>query len=239
MARNRKKKSLYEVIGRSRLKSGHEKTLGRFFPERSEKNQAIEAGTTTAVPEGVPGWPKRPRIVQFNAGRIEFSMPYQLAIALLLGLILLVLVAFRLGQINQKASDSAEETQKMAVEATVTAVRTADIAEKAPVNAKKVGQVEPKGNNLIVIQTYQLRTHLEPVKQYFAEKGIETEIMKIGDMYYLVTKDKYENPERPGTDGYQAKQKIIEFGAKYKSPQGFESFGRKPFHDAYGMKLDN
>jgi hypothetical protein len=80
---------------------------------------------------------------------------------------------------------------------------------------------------------------LEPAKQYFADKGIETEIRKSGDAYLLVTKEKYDNPERPGTDGYAAKQKIIELGAQYKAPQGFDQFGTKPFHDAYGMKFDD
>ena len=90
-----------------------------------------------------------------------------------------------------------------------------------------------------MIQTYQLRTHLEPVKQYFAQFGIETDIKKIGDWYYLVTKDKYENPEKSGTDGYFAKQKIIELGAEYKAPQGYETFGSKPFYDAYGQRFDD
>jgi hypothetical protein len=77
------------------------------------------------------------------------------------------------------------------------------------------------------------------VKQFYTENGVETEIRKIGGMYYLVTTSKYENPEKQGTDGYLAKQKIIELGAKYKAPQGYETFGTKPFHDAYGMKFDD
>jgi hypothetical protein len=84
-----------------------------------------------------------------------------------------------------------------------------------------------------------LREHLEPVRLYFAEKGIETEIRRIGDRYYLVTSQKYDNPEREGTEGYQAKQKIIETGAGYKSPPGYESFGTRPFSDAYGMRFDD
>jgi len=31
----------------------------------------------------------------------------------------------------------------------------------------------------------------------------------------------------------------VKIGADYKAPQGFGSFGTKPFHDAYGMKFDN
>ncbi len=58
-------------------------------------------------------------------------------------------------------------------------------------------------------------------------------------MYYLVTKEKYDNPERSGTDGSKAKQDIIKLGAAYKAPQGYGTFGPKPFHDAYGMRFDD
>ena len=95
------------------------------------------------------------------------------------------------------------------------------------------------GNNRIVIQTYDKRADLELVQYHFTEGNIETEIRKIGDTFYLVTVDKYENPDREGTDGYAAKQKIIERGARYKAPQGYETFGAKSFETAYGMKFDD
>ena len=102
---------------------------------------------------------------------------------------------------------------------------------------------ESKGNNRIVIQTYDKRADLELVQYYFAEGGIETEIRKIGDTFYLVSADKYEkDPKIEGTDGYAAKQKIIEWGARYKAPQGYETFGAKSFETAYGrygMKFDD
>ena len=72
-----------------------------------------------------------------------------------------------------------------------------------------------------------------------SKKMTETEIKKVGDWYYLVTKHRYEKPDRAGTDGYLAKQEIIKLGAKYKAPAGYESFGREPFHDAYGKKFDD
>ena len=64
----------------------------------------------------------------------------------------------------------------------------------------------------------------------------ETEIRKIGGRFYLLTKEKYENPNNPGTDGYAARMRIIELGAGYVSPPGHDSFGAEPFYDAYGMK---
>jgi len=249
MARNRRKKSLYEVISKTRLKSSYSKTLEQLHPEKSDKDEPATAKSAIQVPERAAQWPKRPRIVQFNAGRIEISMPYEIAIALLLGVVLLVLVVFRLGQnlSSQKVTVSAtkvpKSVQKEAVRVAASATQTPDAVEKTspdvPVSAEKVGPAKSKGDNRIVIQTYQLKAHLEPVKQYFAGFGIETEIKKIDDWYYLVTKNKYENPERPGTNGYSAKQKIIELGAKYKAPSGYETFGSKPFHDAYGKKFED
>ncbi len=252
MVSNREKKALYEVIGRTRPKPHYDKTLEQLHPEKSSKDKQIATKFPTRMPARAAKWLNRPRIMQFNAGRIEISMPYQLAIALFLGLVLLALVAFRLGQItylsSQKVADSAakmpESMQKAAPEVTAgTPQRAAPVEEKAPVppSAQKVEPVKPKGDNRIVIQAYQLRADLEPVKQYFAQFGIETEIIKISDWYYLVTRDKYENPGKPGTDGYFAKQRIIELGAKYNAPQGYETFakkGKKPFYDAYGKKFD-
>ena len=98
---------------------------------------------------------------------------------------------------------------------------------------------ESKGNHQIVIQTYKKRADLEMVQYHFTEGGIETEIRKRGDTFYLVTTEKYDNPDREGTDGYAAKQKIIEWGVKYKAPQGYEPFGAKSFETAYGKNFDD
>jgi hypothetical protein len=245
MVSNRGKKALYEVIGRTQSKPHYDKTLEQLHPEKSSKDKQVATKFPGRLPARAARWLNRPRIVQFNAGRIEISMPYQLAIASLLGLVLLVLVAFRLGQMtylrSQKAADSVAKMpgsmQKAAPEMTAGAPQRAAPAEEKT----KVEPVGPEGNNRIVIQAYQLRADLEPVKQYFAQFGIETEIIKISDWYYLVTKDKYENPEKPGTDGYFAKQRIIELGAEYQAPPGYETFakkGKKPFYDAYGKRFD-
>lgn len=235
MARSRKKKALYEVIGKTWPKPGS----GRAGEQPPVKKSGTDE---SAAPKPVGTvWPRRPRILQFNAGRIELSLPYQLAIALILGLVLLVLVFYRLGQMSypaeQESSNPAAKIKDVDWDrptgpATVDRTPAPGAAE----NAEAVGQ---KGRNRIVIQTYETRTQLEPVKEYFASFGIKTEFRKIGGWYYLVTQDKYENPEKRGTDGYLAKERIIELGADYKAPEGYESFGKKPFHDAYGMRFDD
>lgn len=243
MVRNRKKKAFYEVIGKTWPKPHYDKMLHQ---EKPSEDTPITPKSLISMSR-LTKWPRRPRIVQFNVDRIELSIPYQLAIALLLGLILLVLVVFRLGHglgAKRQAASAAEvqqNTRMAALEAvadTMPAAAPVEIEAPVPASAEETVPADLKGNNRIVIQTYQVRAHLEPVKQYFARFGIETEIRRIDNWYYLVTENRYENPEKPGTDGYLAKQKIIQLGAEYKAPPGFETFGSSPFHDAYGMRFD-
>ena len=241
MVRNRKKKALYEVISRTGSKSSYDRLLRQPHPGEPGKGKPVASEPAT-LSRGVSKWPRRPRIVQFNAGRIEISMPYQVAIALVLGIILLLLVFFRLGQITYLSSEGisgADVEMPQTVEKVVPEASAEPPQPLEPASAEKIEAVRTEGNNRIVIQTYQFRAQLEPVRQYFAQFGIETEIRKIDGWYYLVTRERYENPEKLGTDGYLVKQKIIDLGAKYKAPPGYETFGTKPFHDAYGMRFDD
>ncbi len=231
MTRNRKKMALYEAINKSSLKPLCGKELQQLHPSEASENKmpVIDAS------ENLMKWPRRPKLLQFNAGRIEMSVPYQLGTALLLGLVLLFLVVFRFGQsvsYKQKTIESVVEKLEIikataAKEGVLSKIKKQDVAKSA----------SQDGNNRIVIQTYQTRAELEPVKEYFGQHGIETEIKKISGWYFLVTTQKYGNPSKSGTDGYLAKQKIINLGANYKAPPGYGSFGPKPFHDAYGKKF--
>jgi len=241
MAFYRGRKALYEVMGKSRYKYGYNKASEPPYPEKAPQD---EPPAEPLVPEA-PRWLRGPKIFQFTAGRIEVSLPYQIAVAILMGVVLLFLVVFRLGQLSYKQPAAASKISNPAQQPAAEPVVIAKSAEKklplpGVIQQKPESAAsEPRKNNRIVIKSYPLSSHLEPAKQYFADKGIETEIRKSGDAYLLVTKEKYDNPERPGTDGYAAKQKIIELGAQYKAPQGFDQFGTKPFHDAYGMKFDD
>ena len=248
MVKNKRKKALYEVMSKARDKPGYGRTLEKMQPKSSvEVKSAVNKETSKATSR----WMRKPRIVQFNFGRIEFSMPYQLAVALALGLILLVLAAFRLGQEYNPTDQGAIST---AVERPQINRRTpiereaADIREPlAPVEdstlrgIEDVTPVQPKstGNNVIVLVQYEARADLVPVKAHFAEYGIETEIVMESGSYFLQTKNRYDNPGTPGTDGYKVKQKIIEVGAKYKgrAPPTFETFAPNFFSDAYGKKV--
>lgn len=246
MARNRKKIAFYEVISKTRLKPDSGGAVGRLHPEKADKDESIAVEATTPVPEKLTRWPRRPKAVQFNASRIEISMPYQVAILLVLGVILLVLVVFRLGQISQRAANPAEEMaasqQKAAGQATAGTPKIPDVAEKitpTPASAEKVEPAKPQGNNVIVLVEYQAQADLVPVQRHFAEYGIETEIIRENGRYFLVTEDRYENTDTPGTEGYKTKQRIIQVGPLYKgkAPEGYETFSPHFFRDAYGKKL--
>ena len=241
MTRKRRKKSLYEVIGQGRLKSFQDKALEHVHAEKGTEEQLLQRDYTEP-PAAVSGqWRRRPRIVQFSGSRVELSLPYPLAIAALMGVVLLFLVVFRLGQVAYKREvvfEPAQMSESMATEAGQGG-ESAVAAKKIPRTAEPVIST---GNNQIVIQTWNNRTQLVPVQKYFAAKGVATEIRHRGDMYYLVTRNKYQNPQRAGTDGYAARERIVELGAKYKAPQGYESFrkvGQKPFNDAYGMRFSD
>jgi hypothetical protein len=212
-------------------------------------------------------WVNKPHIVQFNAGRIEFSIPYPVGIAVFLAVLLVIVVVFRLGERlggnetvqppNPVKTTPAAVKQPTVVNKTVVqtppagvkpAKEAPKVVESKPAAADAAKQATPEssgpapvstGRNRVVIQMYQVRSHLEPAKEYFDKMGVATEILEKNNWYYLVTKNKYDNPDKAGTNGYQAKQKIIELGAGYKAPPGNETFGPKPFSDAFGMRFED
>jgi hypothetical protein len=254
MVHNTKKKALYEVIGRAGAKPGYE----QLHPNGTA-GQTPSAGSTS-LPQASSGqaqsvvrWAIRPSVVQFNAGRIELSIPYQVGIAVVLGVLLAAVVLFRLGERvgNREVAGNAPAATKPVVNkpAELRPVAPKPVTQDTPVvkqptaqdtSAAAVAAAQPTstGRNRIVLKIYQVRSHLEPAKEYFDKMGIATEIIEKNNWYYLVTKNKYDNPEKAGTDGYLARQKIIEIGSGYKAPVGFESFGPKPFSDAFGMRFD-
>ena len=94
MARNRGKKALYEVMSKARARQGYDKALDQVHLEKTEEvKPAVEQLKPAAEKaKAAADWWKKPRIAQFNAGRFEFSVPYQVAIALGLVLVLLPLL---------------------------------------------------------------------------------------------------------------------------------------------------
>jgi len=247
MARSHGKKSLYEVFSKDRKsQSLASRLMDRLkpTPKIHEPQTIIQSPVSNQISESMLRWPRKPRLLQFNAGRVEISMPYQLAIAIVLAIVLIGLVFYRLGQISyknmiEKPANPAKQASKNNAKRANAKTRKSPMSSRNLSKTQNVTSVRFLGSNRIVIQTWSDRAQLEPVKWYFARNGIKTEVRKIGDDYYLVSADKYRNPQTLGTDGYRALQRIIELGAGYKPPPGYASFGKKPFHDAYGMKFDD
>lgn len=236
MARKKKKMALYEVFTRGLSNTRRSKDLQRLHPPESAK---VASGDSRRRAARGTSFSPRPKMVQMNRGRLEVSVPYQLAIAIGLGVVLLALASYRLGQHNalkETVAAAGYSEQPAVVEPAATS--EAEAGDDEAVTEENSGDegLTSTGDNRIVIQTWKNETQLIPVQAYFSGHGIETEIRKIGQMYYLVTTAKYDNPQRPGTDGYRAKQRIVELGAGYEPPPGYGSFD---FKSAYGMKFDD
>jgi hypothetical protein len=257
MARNRGKKALYEVMSKARQKPGNDRSLERMPPKSAgEDGPGVKPKSVGAATKGKVQWSRRPRPLQYNAGRIEFSIPYQVAIALVLALILVILASYRLGQFSYRPKD-AEPAQPSGLMRQVEQKDTTDRAsievmpssptgvEDTPPRTERVeANTEPNaegdastGNNVIVLVQYDKLADLTPVQAHFEEHGIMTNIDIRNGRYFLQTVDTYDNPDTPGTDGYKAKQKIIEVGRTYKAPPGYEPFAPHYFSDAYGRKV--
>ena len=93
------------------------------------------------------------------------------------------------------------------------------------------------GSNAIVIATVKDAKDLEPVQEHFAANGVKTEIIQKEMYCFLITKDRFQNPKRHGSNGYKALQLIKKIGLDYKKTDGGKNFGKEPFQDAYGMKI--
>lgn len=255
MKRPPKRMALYEVIGKKQSKPLFEKNLVPLKTPEKEKKviQPISSLPEKSTEKAVK-WPNKPKFLQLNAGRVEMSIPYQLAVVFVLVAFVVVLAAFRFGKASVTKSVAvvkAPAVVKKVVEQPVykpvvePEVKSSDL----PVGlvAKESSQETPvpptnvDGSN-IVIQALRSRNDLEPVKDYFAGHGIATEIKTVKSWYYLITVNKYESLSEAGSPGNDMLKKIIELGVGYNAPQGFESFrvkGKTPFQDAYGMKFED
>jgi hypothetical protein len=262
MARKRSKKALYEVMSKARNKPGYGRTLEKMRPkkpvhkkENVKTNKKSEADVETS--KAAAKWWRKPRIVQFNVGRIEFSMPYQFGVVFVLVSVLLVLAAFNLGRFyvstDKNPGDPVENNTKPPVqEKQIEQQKVPDVIEQPePIEESVLRNIEqpkppesviPKstGNNVIVLVQFGSREDLRPVQAHFADHDIVTEIVMEKGRYYLQTKNRYDNPGKAGTNGYKALQDIIRVGAKYKgkAPPSYETFAPHFFSDAYGKKVN-
>jgi hypothetical protein len=248
MARNRGKKALYEVMSKARVKPGPDRIVEQLHPKKADGPEPEkEKKPVLEKPRVAAQWWNKPRIAQLNGGRIEFSLHYQIVIAIVLGLILLVLIAYRLGQLSMAKQETAgpvrltnNETLENRTEQNDRAeMQRAEPVTQDPPARQAVAAAQSTGNNVLVLTQYGARADLVPVQEYFAKNGVELDIVLENGRYFLQTKDTFDNPNNPGTNGYKMKQIITKIGAAYKdeAPQGYEKFAPHYFSDAYGKKV--
>jgi hypothetical protein len=279
MARNRRgRMALYEVMSKVKDKPGYKRTLEKIRTGKpsdeepvKDKEESVEAvaaveddaaevsdDQTTAqkdqekIDAGILAvqWRRKPRVVQYNNGRVEFSVPYQIGIAAVLGLVVVMLLAFRAGQrsvVIEKAVGFTPPANTVSPPREPVRTRNEGPREetKAPEfavqNSGNAGEVSSTGNNVIVLAQYRSSRDLLPVQAHFASNGIATEIVVLEGTSFLVTKAAYSGRSfLSGGDGQLAIQKIAEVGAKYKgkAPEGYETFAPHYFSDAYGKKVN-
>ncbi|MGA2915155.1 MAG: hypothetical protein ABSE89_03930 [Sedimentisphaerales bacterium] len=262
MAKGLNRIALYELVNKARFKSAQQKALaaveyrktGKLVEIPAEPNfepvveKAVEKIETPKPPRPIeasvskPGavWGTKPKAVRLYPDRVELCFSWQVVIIGTLALIAMLMVFFRLGQIySLKKTDAKKPLQTISVENIMPQPKV-ETASAAKNEQKPPKMVEPMGDNIIVIASHPLSSHLEPVKQYFAGFGIATEIIKKDNRFLLVTQERFNSVEKAGSDGFEMRKKIISIGANYKPPasSGFEPFGPKPFQDAYGMKVN-
>ncbi|MFA5424305.1 MAG: hypothetical protein WC374_10665 [Phycisphaerae bacterium] len=206
---------------------------------KPRQNQGLQPQPTAGKAAGFVH--TRPRAVQFNRGKVEISLRYDVAIVLVLVVLLGMMGAYRLGEhISLKSADTAAAAAVNANnETTVVSEPIANETAAPAVSEPRQAAAEAvasSGDNWIVIATHQNEGQLAPVQQYFAGYGIETQIRQVNGSFILHTKNTFENPNRFGSDGQRMLQRVIELGRNYEPPSGYRSFD---FATAYGMKKTN
>ena len=244
MVESKKRKALYEVIDRTKSKS-HQESIPSDSGIVNVDPVFSEDGNAEPLKEQRVRWSTRPRLLQFTDAGFDISISYPLAIAIFLGFVLVIAAVFKMGlTVGNKTvkPDNIISQTEPPIRETVKAVKIIDaenVENKTVENKTAENESVKSSLNRIVIQQLDNSKNLEPVKAFFANFGIKTQIKQLNNTYYLVTEDKYENPAKSGTDGFAAKEKIVRIGAGYKPPEGFAGFGPNPFVTAYGMKFDD
>jgi hypothetical protein len=138
----------------------------------------------------------RPKPVQLHDGRVEISVPYPIGVTIVLAAIVLVLAAFRLGQMQRgsgleavkstppgKAQVNKEPAPETADNRTtpIAVEPRKDVPPVAPKPEAEASVADPatQGNNVIVLAQYSKRDDLDEASVYFAQHGIATRVIDV------------------------------------------------------------
>lgn len=163
-------------------------------PVELVSSRPLERVIRPAPPSPVQTW--RPRPVQFNEGRIEVSVPYYVGGIAGIVVLLVVLVAYRLGQAQPGTPDSSvgspiETVVDRPGSAASSLTRTEQPTPASNTDRPKgnppataTGQQDTtaptsQGDNWIVLTRYQTRKDLEPVVEHFGRHGIDLFILPL------------------------------------------------------------
>ena len=231
MAKKPRRMTLYEAVRPSR---GGFETPAYKKPDSPDTAKPVETARDQVVGRR-----------RQSSRRIVLVIPYNVAGAIVLALVLALVIAFKTGQISGRKRafsqvadssliDSSSPEQDVGRDSELS--RTIDLST-SETDTEQERLMAPAGDHEIVVVQYAKPEDLKPVMEFFAYNGVQTKIEKRKDTYFLVTEDRYQNPDRPGSDGNRAFKRIKQIGLNYKAPQGFETFKPNLFEDAYGAKL--
>jgi hypothetical protein len=233
MARNSSKMTLYEVTNKvAKANESRTRRTGNV-PTKALEPIKIEKKPDMAMRVNVNRVQKRPLLATYKRRRNLLTRPY-VVIALALGIIWLVWMVA--GPSNKTKVPNS--TPNKATETGNQAVPAKPFVETPTDPVMGVTEAPPTiiaGDHVIVLAHSMSKHQLGPVQAHFAENGFATVIEKSGAYKVLVTKDRYRNPNNRDTDGYAAKQRLKQIGAKYKTPPGYKGF---EFDDIYGKKVN-
>ena len=228
MSQNQRK-VLYEAIrkGQERIASGIKS--GRFSSEKKGAPEFAKGGNETlGLQNEVLSAGKKTEVSSLT-GTLVISIPYRLAGVIVLAMILVVLIAFWLGQIRgtrRSAEPGPVQTSEPAVTGT-------NESETVPGKTEAYEDLltSADGNAIVIATVIKNNAEdLKPVQEYFSANGVETEILKKERYCFLVTTSRFQGPMTK-----RALQLIKKIGLDYKVPAGGKSFGKEPFQDAYPL----
>jgi Na+-transporting methylmalonyl-CoA/oxaloacetate decarboxylase gamma subunit len=240
--------ALYEAVNRDKFKAAQDRELERIAAKGNGDVVPDKPSTPNPVNRLVDQpkksiWPTRPSFFQVHDGKIEIFAPVGAGIIAILVVLVLLIAFYQIGKAGGRASatDPGKDRQDQAVVA-----KTAEVAKRMvqittapavkPAIVQPVTTSQRSGDFVIVIKQLSDKKQLEPVKTFFDQRGIATEIKDLAGSYFLVTKDKFDTLKR-GSEGYKVLEQIKQEGNKYKSPPGYGSFAPRMFSDAYGKKM--
>lgn len=175
--------------------AGAEPAAAKPAPVTLKPPKAVEL---PEMPSAAPAktW-LRPKAVQFNDGRFEVSVPYQIGIIIGLGVVLVVLMGFwfgrLIGRIDERsrynpvspaprAALGGEVAQPVAPDEEAKAQDT-EASSEAPKPAEAGGGAAAvpasQNDHVIVLAQYETEDQLKPLRAFFESRGIYTSIMPL------------------------------------------------------------